>query len=111
MEEVKVLMVEDNSADRFWLEYVVKSLRLNYSFSSVADGENAVDFLLKRGKHTKAPTPDLIFLDVNLPILNGIEVLRQVPTRGSCRSACLQARLRSAMSFSENSTFKTQTIC
>ena len=39
MEEVKVLMVEDNSADRFWLEYVVKSLRLNYSFSSVADGE------------------------------------------------------------------------
>ena len=80
MRTVQVLMVEDNSADRFWLEYVLKSLRLDCSFSSVADGESAVDFLLKRGKHAGAPTPDLIFLDVHLPLLNGIEVLRWVPS-------------------------------
>ena len=79
MRAVEILMVEDNSADRFWLEYVLKSLRLNCSFSSVADGESAVEFLLKRGKYAEAPTPDLIFLDVHLPMLNGIEVLRQLP--------------------------------
>jgi CheY-like chemotaxis protein len=79
MRIAEILMVEDNSADRFWLEYVLKSLSADCSFSSVADGESAVDFLLKRGKHAEAPTPDLIFLDVHLPKLNGIEVLRQVP--------------------------------
>jgi two-component system response regulator len=79
MRTVEVLMIEDDPADRFWLEYVLKSLRLNYSFSSVADGGDAVDFLLKRGKHAEALTPDLIFLDVHLPMLNGIEVLRHVP--------------------------------
>jgi two-component system, chemotaxis family, response regulator Rcp1 len=79
MHSVEVLMIEDNAADRFWLEYVLKSLRLNCSFSSVADGESAVDFLLKRGKYAEAPTPDLIFLGVHLPMLNGKEVLRHVP--------------------------------
>ena len=79
MRSVEILMIENNSADRFWLEYVLKSLKLNCSFSSVSDGASAVDFLLKRGKHAEAPTPDLIFLDVHLPRLNGIEVLRQVP--------------------------------
>ena len=79
MRTVEILIVEDNSADRFWLEYVLKSLSVDCSFSSVADGQSAVDFLLKRGKHAEAPTPDLIFLDVHLPMLSGIEVLRQVP--------------------------------
>jgi hypothetical protein len=79
MQTLEVLMIEDNSVDRFWLEYVLKSLRPDCSFSSVPDGETAVDFLLKRGTHVEAPTPDLIFLDLHLPKLNGIEVLRQVP--------------------------------
>jgi CheY-like chemotaxis protein len=54
-------------------------LQLDCSFSSVSDGEGAVDFLLKRGQRSEAPTPDLIFLDVHLPLLDGIEVLRQIP--------------------------------
>jgi CheY-like chemotaxis protein len=79
MRKTEVLVIEDNAADRFWLEYVLKMLGLDCSLSSVADGEHAVDFLLKRGSYFTAPTPDLIFLDVHLPILDGIEVLRQVP--------------------------------
>ena len=79
MPTVEILIIEDSSADLFWLEYVLKSLNVDCSFSSVADGESAVDFLLKRGKHAEAPTPDLVFLDVNLPMLSGLEVLRQVP--------------------------------
>jgi CheY-like chemotaxis protein len=54
-------------------------LKLTCSLSAVSDGEHAVDFLLKRGQYSSAPTPDLIFLDVNLPKLSGIDVLRQVP--------------------------------
>lgn len=72
-------MIEDNAADRFWLEHVLKLTEEDYTLSSVTDGEQAVDFLLKRGEYQDAPTPDVIFLDVNLPVLDGIEVLRLIP--------------------------------
>ena len=79
MRKIEILLVEDNPTDRFWLEYAIQLLGQNCSFSSVADGEQALDFLLKRGRYSQAPTPDLIFLDVHLPIMDGIEVLRNIP--------------------------------
>jgi len=79
MKQVEVLIVEDNGADRFWLEYALQNLGVNYTLSTVTDGEQAVDFLLKRGEYAAAPTPDMIFLDAHLPKVDGIEVLRQVP--------------------------------
>lgn len=79
MRKREVLVIEDNAADRFWLEHVLKLAAEEYTLSSVTDGGQAVDFLLKRGQYLNAPTPDVIFLDVHLPILDGIEVLRQIP--------------------------------
>lgn len=77
--QTNVLVVEDSASDRFWLEYVLKNTCGDCAVSAVADGEQAVDFLLKRGGFTNAPTPDVIFLDSHLPKLDGIEVLREVP--------------------------------
>ena len=79
MAQTKVLIVEDNGADRFWLEYALQSLGVDCELSAVEDGEKALDFLLKRGEYADAPTPDMIFLDANLPKVDGIDVLRQVP--------------------------------
>ena len=79
MKQTEVLVVEDSAADRFWLEYVLQNTGVNCIFSTVTDGEQAVEFLLKRGEFTDAPTPDIIFLDAHLPKLDGIEVLRGVP--------------------------------
>jgi two-component system response regulator len=79
VEQTEVLIVEDNGADRFWLEYTLQSLGGSCRFSTVTDGEQAVDFLLRRGSYEGAGTPDMIFLDVHLPKLNGIEVLRHIP--------------------------------
>jgi two-component system response regulator len=77
--QVEVLVIEDDDLDRFWLQHTVQMCGRNCAFSTVADGEQAVDFLLKRGEYDQAPTPDLIFLDVHLPIFDGIEILRQLP--------------------------------
>ena len=52
---------------------------ISCTLSVVSDGEQARDFLLRRGGYASSPGQDLIFLDLDLPKLTGIEVLRQVP--------------------------------
>jgi CheY-like chemotaxis protein len=79
MRQIQLLAVEDNYADVYWLKLVLEQIGCVYALSVVTDGEAAVDFLLKRGRYGDAPTPDLILLDLNLPKLTGIEVLRAVP--------------------------------
>jgi CheY-like chemotaxis protein len=75
---LNILVVEDNSADLFWLKKVLEEVGLAYALSVADDGQRAVDFLCKRGEFATAPTPDLILLDVHLPSLTGVEVLRSV---------------------------------
>ena len=72
-------MVEDNPADLLWLESVLEEIGLQYACSLASDGAQALDFLLKRGPCLNVPTPDLIFLDMHLPKLDGIDILRLVP--------------------------------
>jgi two-component system, chemotaxis family, response regulator Rcp1 len=79
MRKVEILVVEDNPADLLWLESVLSEIGLHYSCSLASDGAQALDFLLKRGSWLNAPTPDLIFLDMHLPKLDGVDILRQVP--------------------------------
>jgi len=79
MRRIQILAVEDNYADVHWLKMLLDRMGLVYSLSVVTDGEKAVDFLLKRKEYEKAPEPDLILLDLNLPKLGGIDVLRAVP--------------------------------
>ena len=79
MSKIKVLVIEDEPADRMWLEAVLREIGLDCSYSAASDGEQALDFLLKRGKYSLTPTPDLIFLDLHLPKLDGVEILRRVP--------------------------------
>ena len=79
MRSIKILLVEDNEADAFYLRMVLDRMGVVYSITILGDGESAVHFLLKRGEYAKAPTPDLIFLDLNLPKLSGVEVLEALP--------------------------------
>ena len=48
--------------------------------SLVRDGEEALDFLHRKGIYAKAPRPDLILLDMQLPKKTGCEVMREVQT-------------------------------
>lgn len=80
--QTEVLVIEDNAADRFWLEYVLQNTGVKCTLSAVSDGEQALDFLLKRGEFGAAPTPDLIFLDAHLPKRDGLDVLREIPNAG-----------------------------
>jgi CheY-like chemotaxis protein len=79
MRSIKILVVEDNEADAYYLKRILDGMGVTYSMSVLGDGESAVNFLLKRGEYAKAPNPDLIFLDLDLPKLSGTEVLEALP--------------------------------
>lgn len=78
MPPIHILLAEDNPADVTWLKMVLDEVGLEYRLTLAQDGKQALDYLLGCGSAKKI-TPDLIMLDINLPKLNGIEVLQAVP--------------------------------
>jgi CheY-like chemotaxis protein len=73
-----ILLVEDNEGDILLTLEAFEECKLKSEINVVKNGKEALDFLFKRGAYTDAKKPDLILLDINLPIFNGHEVLRQI---------------------------------
>jgi CheY-like chemotaxis protein len=74
----EILMVEDSPADSNVIEILLKRERFPFRIHLVKDGEEAIGFLRRLGGYESAPTPALILLDLNLPKLDGISVLREL---------------------------------
>ncbi len=74
-----ILLAEDNPADVYLLR---QALDLHggsdVGMTVVTDGEEALDYILRRKRHLQSPTPDLIVLDLNLPKSDGSDVLRTI---------------------------------
>ena len=72
---VVVLIVEDNPADVNIMLSALRDAKRSPEIHVVADGEEALAFLNRVGRHIVAPPPDLVLLDLNLPKVNGFQVL------------------------------------
>ena len=76
-----VLLVEDNTEDLELMMYAIRGSQLASSISVVRDGEEALDFIFCRGNFCDRPPdkmPRLVILDLKLPKVGGLEVLRNI---------------------------------
>jgi CheY-like chemotaxis protein len=72
---IEVLLVEDNPGDVRLTREALKAGKVWSSLHVVADGVEALAFVRQQGVYTNAPRPDIILLDLNLPKIDGREVL------------------------------------
>jgi chemotaxis family two-component system response regulator Rcp1 len=75
---VDILLVEDNEGDARLAIEAMRDSKIRNKLHHVSDGEEAMAFLRKEGKYAKAPRPDLVLLDLNLPKKDGRQVLAEI---------------------------------
>ncbi len=88
MSDKTVLLVEDNDDD---VELTLRSFKkqnINSKVVVARNGQEALDYLFAKGTHAKrdaSQSPDVVFLDIKLPKIDGLEVLRQIRAEESTR--------------------------
>jgi chemotaxis family two-component system response regulator Rcp1 len=75
---IEILLVEDNPGDADLAREALENSKIYNLLHVVVDGEEAMAFLRRKGKYAKAPRPDLVLLDLNLPRKDGREVLAEI---------------------------------
>jgi CheY-like chemotaxis protein len=75
---IEILLVEDNPGDVRLTREALRDAKVRNNVSVAQDGAEAMAFLRNEGSHSRAPRPDLIFLDLNLPKRSGREVLEDI---------------------------------
>jgi two-component system, chemotaxis family, response regulator Rcp1 len=74
----EILLVEDSEDDVFLTQEAFESASLRVNLHHVDNGEKCLQFLRKEGPYASVPTPDLILLDIHMPVMNGHEVLAEI---------------------------------
>lgn len=74
----KILLVEDNPGDAELAREALENSKFINELHVAEDGVQAMDFLYRRGEFREAPRPDLILLDLNLPKMDGRQVLAKI---------------------------------
>jgi CheY-like chemotaxis protein len=77
---VEILLVEDSPTDAFLIQQAFNHAKLLDKIHVLDNGMDAMAFLRREGAYTREARPDLILLDLNLPVKDGREVLEEIKT-------------------------------
>jgi two-component system, chemotaxis family, response regulator Rcp1 len=84
-EPIQILLIEDSQSDTELTIEALQSARVLNDVHCVTDGVHALDFLRRQGAYANAPRPDLMLLDLNLPRMNGYELLEHIKAEPTLR--------------------------
>jgi CheY-like chemotaxis protein len=82
---IEILLAEDNPGDVRLTREAIKDAKVHNRLHVVTDGVEAMAFLRHEGNYAAAPRPDLILLDLNMPRMDGREVLKQLKSDDNFR--------------------------
>ena len=84
----KILLVDDSPNDRELIITALQENNISNPVDTVDDGEEALDYLYKRGKFTDLPigSPAVVLLDINMPKLSGLDVLEKIKSDDKLKS-------------------------
>ena len=77
-EPITILLVDDDPDCRMLIRDAIAECKVSNQVFEVSNGQEALDFLHRRGPFADAPRPGLIFLDIEMPGLNGQETLKRI---------------------------------
>jgi chemotaxis family two-component system response regulator Rcp1 len=83
---IEILLIEDSPGDVRLTQEAFRDANPLIHLNVAMDGVDGMAFLRREGRHTKTPRPDLILLDLNLPKMDGREVLAQIKADSSLKT-------------------------
>ena len=83
---IHILLAEDEDTDAFFLIQALEDIGVEIGVCHVKDGQEALDYLGREGKHKNAKRPNLILLDINMPRKSGYDVLKIIKADSSLKS-------------------------
>jgi CheY-like chemotaxis protein len=84
--EITILLVDDDVDCRMLIRDAIVESKVSNRIYEISDGQEALDFLHRRGQYANAPRPGLIYLDIEMPGMNGQEVLKAIKADPSLRN-------------------------
>ncbi|CAM4339043.1 response regulator [Gillisia hiemivivida] len=108
---INILLIEDNEGDILLTKEALLEGDILKELQVVKDGWEALLYLEKKDKYNSAITPDLILLDINLPKMNGYEVLKEIKSNSNINHIPVIMLSTSSSSNDINQCYKNQANC
>jgi len=83
---IEILIAEDSQADALFAKEAFEQIETKCNIHVVTDGQQALDYLNKESSFSEAASPDIMFLDLNLPKVAGLDVLKHVKSNDNLQS-------------------------